>query len=243
MTSWLPAGVVVERQHQHRRRVGLQHQVVHRGQRVLAALLGDRRDRLIGCRLVVGRVADRVDAVGAVLDHREHRVEEHRRIRRQIRFGQDGRAHRRIGQAPGQLVAVQLGLQLAEGGPVGERVVSGEAEQHAERPCGDLGVELDAVLERLAGTIQHVPPQVREPGRLDHAERHRPLDLGRQPGHPVQLPHAHLCGALTGDAFRRHLEHRPAARGHRPARAEQLLLGRVRSGHRLAVDGAVALGA
>ena len=124
-----------------------------------------------------------------------------------------------------------------------ERVISGEAEQHPERPRGDLRVQLDAVLVRLACPLQHVAPQIREPGRLDHAERHRPLDIGRQLGHPVQLPHAHLRGALTGDALRRHLEHRPAARGHRPPEAEQLLFGRVCSRYRLAVDGTVPLGA
>ena len=61
-------GVVVERQHQQRRGVGLEHQVVHGGQRVLAAALGDGRDSPLGRRFVVGRVAERVDAVGAVLD-------------------------------------------------------------------------------------------------------------------------------------------------------------------------------
>ena len=124
---------------------------------------------------------------------------------------------------------------------MGERVISGEAEQHPERSRCDLRVDLDAVLERLARTIQLVAPQVREPGRLDHGERHRPFDLASQPGHPVEFGHRRLRGTLTGHALRSHFEHRTAARGHRPAKAEQFLFDGVRSRYRLAVHCTVAL--
>ncbi len=124
-----------------------------------------------------------------------------------------------------------------------ERVVSGEAEQHSERPRRDLRVDLDPVLERLAGAIQQLPPQVRGSRRLDHGERHRPFDLGRQLGHPVEFAHRRLGGTLTGHALRGHLEDRTAACGHRPAQTEQFLFGGVRAGYRLAVDRTVPLGA
>ncbi len=236
-------GVVVERQHQQRRGVGLEHQVVQRGQRVLAAALGDRGDGPLGRRFVVGRVAERVDAVGAVLDQREHAVEQRKRMRRKVVLGQDRRAHRRVGEAARQLLAIQFRLQLAVGGPVSERVVAGEAEQHAERARRDLRVHLDPVLEGLTRTIQLFPPEVRGARRLDHGERHRPFDLGRQPGHPLEFPYRRLGGALAGHTLRGHLEHRTAAGGHRPAEAEQFVFGGVGAGHRLAVDGAVPLGA
>ena len=71
----------------------------------------------------------------------------------------------------------------------------------------------------------------------------RPFDLGRQLGHPVEFPHRRLGGTLTGHALRSHFEDRTAACGHRPAQAEQFLFGGVRSGHRLAANGTVALGA
>jgi hypothetical protein len=236
-------GVIVERQHQHRARFRLQHQVVHDGQRVLTTRLCDCCHRLVGRGLVVERETQRINPVGAVLDQRVHRVEEHRRVRRQIRFGQDGLPHSRIRKPLRKLIAPEFVLESAERRPVSERVISGEPEQHAEGPRRDLRIELDSVLVRLARPLQHVAPQVREPGRLDHAEGHRPLDIGCQLGHPVELPHTHLRGALTGDALRCHLEHRPAARGHRPPEAEQLLFGCVGSGYRLAVDGTVPLGA
>jgi hypothetical protein len=178
-----------------------------------------------------------------VLDEREHGVEQRKRLRRKIVLGQNRSAHRRVVQALRQLLATQLLFQLPEGGAVGERVVAGEAEQHSEGSRCDLRVDLDAVLERLAGALQLVPPQVRVPRRLDHRERHRPFDLGRQLGHPVEFPHRRLGGTLTGHALRSHFEDRTAACGHRPTQAEQFLFGGVRSGNRLAVNGTVALGA
>ena len=96
-------GVVVERQHQQRRGIGFEHQVVHGGQRVLAAAFGDGSDSPLGRRFVVGRVADGVDAVGAVLDQSVHAVEQRKRMRRKVVFGQDRRAHGRVGQAARQL--------------------------------------------------------------------------------------------------------------------------------------------
>ncbi len=98
-------GVVEHRQHQHGRGVGLQHQVVHRGQHILAARLGDRGHRALGGGLVVGRVAQRVEPVTGVLREREHAVEEHVRVERQVLLGQDRRAHSGLGEPGGQFFA------------------------------------------------------------------------------------------------------------------------------------------
>jgi hypothetical protein len=179
----------------------------------------------------------------SVRDQAVHPGEQRKRLGRKIILGQDRRAHRRVGQPQCQLLAVQFSLQLAECGPVRERVVPGKAEQHPEGPGRDLRIDLDPVLERLARTLQLVTPQVRRSRRLDHGERHRPFDVGRQLGHPVELAHRRFVRTLPGHALRSHLEDATAARGHRPAKAEQFLLGGVRSGHRLAVHGAVTLGA
>ena len=120
-------------------------------------------------------------------------------------------------------------------------MVTREAEQHAERPGCDLGVHLHAVLECLTGPVQHVTPQVRKSGRLNHPERHRPVDLGPQPGYPVEFAHADIGGTLAGNPRGRHLEDGPATRGHRSSETEEFRLGGVGAGHRLAIDRTVAL--
>ena len=55
--------VVEERQHEQVLRVVLEHQVVELGERVDAVGRGQRRDGAVVGGLVVGRVAERVDAV------------------------------------------------------------------------------------------------------------------------------------------------------------------------------------
>ncbi len=53
---------------------------------------------------------------------------------------------------------------------------------------------LDTVLVRLARAVQLIAPQVGQPRRLDHPERHRPVDLGAQLGHPVEFAHDTSAG-------------------------------------------------
>ena len=75
-----------------------------------------------------------------------------------------------IGEALGQLLATALGLQRPIGRAVGEGVVTREAQQHAERPRGELGVDRDPVLLGFAGPFQLASPQVRCVTGLDQGE-------------------------------------------------------------------------
>ena len=234
--------VVEERQHQHGRAIRLEHEVVHGGQRVLAAAAGDGADRLVRGRFVVRRVADRVDAVGAVLDEGEQRVEQRDRLRGQVRLGQDRGAHTRVGQPSAQFAIVEFGLELPEGRPVGEGVVAGEAEQHAERAGGELRVHPDPVVEGPPRDVELLAPQVGGGLGLHHRERQRAVDLRGEPDHPVQLLQR-AVQALTRGARRCDLEHRLTAGRHRPSEREQFILGGIRPRHRFAVDGPVRLGA
>ena len=234
--------VVEERQHQHGRAGRLEHEVVHGGQRVLATIACNGADGLVRGRLVVRRVTDRVDAVRAVLDEGEQRVEQRDGLRRQVRLGEDRRAHTGIGQAPAQFAIIKFGLELPERRPMGEGVVAGEAEQHAEGAGSELGVHPDPVVECLPGDVELLAPQVRGGLGLHHRERQRAVDLGGQPDHPVQFLHR-TVQAFTRGARRCDLEDRLTAGRHRPSEREQFVLGGIGARHRFAVDGPVRLGA
>ncbi len=108
------------------------------------ALGGDLLDGSIGRRFVVGRITERIETAERVLNKREHVVEQQFRIRWQIVLAEDGRLDRGIGETLRQLLPAALGLQSTEGRTMRERVMAGEAEQHAERPRGDLRVQLAA---------------------------------------------------------------------------------------------------
>jgi hypothetical protein len=125
---------------------------------------------------------------------------------------------------------------------MGERVMPGEAEQHAERSRRDLGIQPTA--RRVGGRrdVQLFAPQFRRGVHLDHPERDRPVDLSAQALHPVQF----LLGrddVLACHSLRSQLEDGLAAGRHGPAEPEQLVLGGIGSRNRLAVDGAVTDGA
>jgi hypothetical protein len=212
----IAVGVVEHRQHQHRGGVAVEHQVVHRRQDILTALAGDRGDRPVGGGLVVGWLADGVQPVRRVLRQGEHAVEQHVRVDRQVLLGQDRCPHSRFGQPGRQLLACALSLEPSVGRPVGEGVVAGEAEQHAERPGGDLGVQPAARLVCGRRHVELLAPQVGVGVDLDEREAQRAVDLAAEPPHPLEF----LLGCddvLARRPLRRQFEHRPAACGHRPA--------------------------
>ena len=53
---------------------------------------------------------------------------------------------------------------------MGERVMAGEAEQHAERSRGDLGIQLAACRMSRRRDVELFAPEVRRRVDLDHAE-------------------------------------------------------------------------
>ena len=125
---------------------------------------------------------------------------------------------------------------------MGERVVAREAEQHAERSRGDLGIQLAARRVRRRRDVQLFAPEVRCRVDLDHAERDGAVDLRAKALHPLEL----LLGrddVLARDPLRGQLEDRPATCGHRPAEPEQFVLGGIGARHRLAVHCPVTDGA
>ena len=121
---------------------------------------------------------------------------------------------------------------------MGERVMPVEAEQHAERPRGDLRVQPAAGGVRGRRDVQLLAPEIRGGVDLDHAERDRAVDLSAQPLHPLQL---FLRGddVFAGHALRSQLEYRLTAGGHRPAQPEKLIFRGIGSRYRFTVDGAV----
>ena len=200
---------------------------------------GDRRDGAVRRRLVVGRVADRVEPVGAVLREREHAVEQHRSGRAAGRPRPGSRPARRVRPAAGRVPRGRTRPSASVGRPVGEGVVAGKAEQHAERPRGDLRVEPTAC-------VRVRPPRCRA-ARATGRGRRRPgsarSDTGRSISAPSRGIHSSSCLGATMSSpaapCGREFEDRLAACRHRAAEAEQFVLGGVRAGHRLAVHGAV----
>ena len=122
--------------------------------------------------------------------------------------------------------------------PAVQRVEGLESEQQAERAARDLRADRHALVVRLAREVEHLLPLVGVEVVLEQRERDRAPGLAREPAHPVHL----LLGrgeVLAHHARRRELEHARAGVGERAAHREQLVLGRVRAGDRLAVDRAV----
>ena len=94
----------------------------------------------------------------------------------------------------------------------------------------------------LEGEVEHPLPLVGILIVLDHRERHRSVDLCREPQHPVHLA-VGAVEVLAEHTGRRELEDARARGGESASHREQLVLGRERPGHGLAVDGAVGDGA
>ena len=177
-----------------------------------------------------------------MLDEGEQRVEQRRRLGRQIGLGEDRRPHRRIGEALAEFGRSEFGLELAERRAVGEGVIPLKTEQHAERPGGELRVHANPVIECRTGDIELLTPEVGCRLGLHHRERHRPVDLSREADHPVEFTHR-TVDVLPRRAVRCHLEHRLAAGGHRSPECEQLVLGGIGTRDGFTVDGPVGLGA
>ena len=202
----------------------------------------DGRDGAIRRGFVVRRVSDGVHGRGTVLDEGEQRVEQRRRLGRQIGLGEDRRPHRRIGEALAEFGRSEFSLELAERRAVGEGVIPLKAEQHAERPGGELRVHANPVIECRTGDIELLAPEVGRRLGLHHRKRHRPVDLSREADHPVEFAHRPV-DVLPRRAVRCHLEHRLAAGGHRAAQREQLILGGIGARDGFAVDGPMGFGA
>ena len=119
-----------------------------------------------------------------------------------------------------------------------ERVMAGEAEQHAERSRRDLGIQLAACRMSRRRDVQLFAPKVGRRVDLNHAERDRAVDLRAKALHPLQL-FFRRDDVLAGNSLRGQLEDGSTARGHRPAESEQFVLRGIGAGNRLAVDGPV----
>ncbi len=114
--------------------------------------------------------------------------------------------------------------------------------QEAEAAAGHLGPQVGTLVDGPQRLVHQLAPQVGRGVDLDEGEGDRAVDGGRQPAHPVDLE---LRGhdVLAGRARRGQLEDAGAQFAERGADAEQLVLGGVGAGDRLAVDGQVGDGA
>ena len=133
---------------------------------------------------------------------------------------------------------------LEIGRPVQELVRLGlVARQDAEGPWRELRHHVAALRARLRTDIDELAPLVRRRIELQHRERDRAADLGRQPLHPVDLLQGRVdlvAAGIACGARAREFEDALAEVAERAADPEQLVLLREGPGHRLAVDRAVA---
>ena len=233
--------VVEERQHEQLLRVVLQHEVVEHAERVDALGRGARHHRVIA-RSARSRAGRRAGRCGRAMPRMRSAIPSN------MAPGVGGRsssariagAHVGTGAAPPR--APREAAPPAAGGTwAAGRTRAGSGTRAACRTAGAAtwgtsGAPLSVA--RSDSSIE-LAPQVGGGVDLHERVRHRHADLGGQPAHPVDLL-PRRDDVLARRAQRRELEHRAAAGGHRPAEAEQLVLGRERAGHRLAVHRAVA---
>ncbi len=116
------------------------------------------------------------------------------------------------------------------------------ARQQAEAPAGHLGPQVGTVVDGPQRLVHQLAPQAGGVVHLDQGEGHRAVDRRRQAPHPVHLL---LRGddVLAGRSGRGQLEDSGAELAQGGPDAEQLVLGGVGAGDRLAVDGPVGDGA
>ena len=195
---------------------------------------GDAGDGPLGPGLVVGRIAEQEDPLGA------HEAGHDRVVGQGVQLVHEALAEAVLVADPLHLLLPRLQAEagLAPRRREVERVEGLEPEEDRHRAGVHLRPQVDALRAGLGGEVELAPPRLRVGDVLGQHERHRPPACRAQAAHPVDLPLGR-GQVLAQRPGRGELEHTRAQLAEHRSDAEQLVLGGEGARHRLAVDGAV----